>query len=108
MRLKPVFGATLAIMLWCIACSAWWFFATRDDYARLAVARACHGLESPVHVSAAQCAAEKPSDLLAFKAKIDAKARDSRLAAAAGGAVAAGLLMLVNRRLRMRARRDAI
>ena len=98
MRGRIVLAATLAIIVWCVGCSLWWFVATRDDYSRLAIATECFGRAAPAPL-ALRCAGTKRSDIVFFKSAIDRKARNSRLAAAGGGALAALLLILLNQRL---------
>jgi hypothetical protein len=100
-----ILAATLVIIVWCASCSLWWFVATRDDYARLAVATECFDRGAPPLPS--RCARVKRSDIVFYKRTIDRKARNSRLASAGGGAVAVLLLILLNQRINRRARRQA-
>ena len=87
----------IGIVIWILICSAGWFVATRDDYAKLNAASACYsnGLKAPVSVSS--CANVKPSDVLVYKASIDRKAIISRITAALGSAAALALWLLLGR-----------
>ena len=94
-----VAASVLGIIAWVIICAGYWFVATRDDYAKLASARACYSANGLVHDTIPQCATIKPSDAQFYKSEIDRKARNSRLASAFGGLVAV-ILIMVSRRKR--------
>ncbi|HTS39675.1 MAG TPA: hypothetical protein VMH84_03930 [Xanthobacteraceae bacterium] len=96
---KHVVAWVLGIIIWVMICASYWFVATRDDYAKLNAARACYGANDLTRSSNPQCATIKPSDALFYKSEIDRKARNSRLASAFGGLVAA-ILIMVSRRKR--------
>ena len=100
MRFSVVIAWTAGIVVWCLICSGWWYIATRDDYARLDLARACYSSEARPPVTGSQCTSAKPSDIRLYEAAIDRRASISRLASALGGAAAIALLIHSNRRLR--------
>jgi anti-sigma-K factor RskA len=85
------------ILVWVLTCSIVWFAATRDDYAKMNAAAACFSAEPRTHVDVLRCADAKRSDVAVFKAKIDRKARLSRVAAALGSAAALALWFLFGR-----------
>jgi hypothetical protein len=87
----------IGIVIWVMLCSAGWFVATRDDYARLNAATACYSTSLKSPVSGPQCANVKPSDIRTYKAAIDRKAAISRIAAALGTAAALALWLLLGR-----------
>src|SRR5689334_5168833 len=95
-RVSSILLWTGAIFLWAVLCSGGWLVSTREDYARLAVARACEAmtdqarLADPLCVTAGSAAADF--------AEIDRKARISRLAAAGGGVVVLLIAMASRRR----------
>lgn len=95
---KAVIIWSAVIIVWAVACTNWWWTASRDDYAKLAAARACYSSASQPQNSSPQCANIKPTDMLTYKASIDHRARTSRLAAAFGTMVLL-ILMIVMRRL---------
>ena len=89
-----------AMILWCVLCVVWWTVGTHEDYARLAVARACYPAGSQPQRAAAQCAGVKPEDIVFYKASIDRKAAISRLGAAFGCMVLAMSIVVTRRRAR--------
>ena len=97
-RLSFVLAWTAAIVLWAMLCAGVWFMTTRDDYARLAVARACEGKAEQARLADPDCVAA--GSVTANFAEIDRKARISRLAAAGGGAIA--VLIIIMSRPRQR------
>jgi len=84
-----------------LICSGAWFAATRQDYAKLAEARACYDANVHTHNSLLQCENIKPSDAVFYKSEIDRKARISRLASAFGGLVAAIVMIATSRTRRV-------
>ena len=96
---KQVAAWVLGIIAWVLICAGYWFVATRDDYAKLNVARACYNANGLAHSTSPSCVGIKPSDAQFYKSEIDRKARNSRLASAFGGLVAA-ILIMVSRRKR--------
>ena len=84
---------TIGIVVWVLICSGGWYVATRNDYAMLALSRACYVAQVP----SAQCEDMRPSDILRYKAAIDRKAAISRLAGAAGAAAAIAALIAFRR-----------
>jgi hypothetical protein len=87
----------IAIVIWVLICSAGWYVATRDDYAKLHAARACYSANLQPQDTGSQCANTKPSDILLYKSAIDRKAAVSRVAAGLGAAAALGLWFLLGR-----------
>jgi len=94
-----VVACVLGIIAWVIICAGYWFVATRDDYAKLASTQTCYSVSGHVQNTIPQCANIKPSDAQFYKSEIDRKARNSKLASAFGGLVAA-ILIMVSRRKR--------
>lgn len=97
-RLSFVLAWTAAIVLWAMLCAGGWFIATRDDYARLAVAHACEAKTEQARLADPECAAA--GSAAANFAEINRKARISRLAAAGGGVVAVLIIIMSRRRQR--------
>ena len=95
---NQIAGWVLGIIAWVIICAGYWFVATRDDYAQLAAARACYRANNLARSTMSQCATIKPFDAQFYKSEIDRKARNSRLASAFGGLVAAILIMISRRK----------
>lgn len=95
---KAVIIWSAVIIVWAVACASWWWAASRDDYAKLAAARACYSSASQARNSSPQCANIKPTDMLTYKASIDHRARTSRLAAAFGTMVLLILMIVIRRR----------
>ena len=96
-RLSFVLAWTSAIVLWAMLCAGAWFFLTREDYARLAMAHACEAKTEQARLADPECAAA--GSAAANFAEINRKARISRLTAAGGGAVAV-LIIVISRRRR--------
>jgi hypothetical protein len=86
-----------AIIIWCVTCAGGWVVATREDYARLAAARACYSTDSQSQSPSSQCANIKPSDQLLYQAAIDRKAAISRVTASLGSMVLIILVIVMRR-----------
>jgi hypothetical protein len=84
------------IIIWCATCAGGWVVATRDDYARLAAARACYRTDSQSQTTSSQCANTNPSDVLLYQAAIDRKAAISRVTGSLGS-MALIILMIITR-----------
>ena len=95
-RLSFVLAWTAAIVLWAMLCAGGWFMATRDDYAHLAVARACEVKTEQARLADPGCVAA--GSAAAHFAEINRKARISRLAAAGGGVIAVLIIIMSRRR----------
>jgi hypothetical protein len=87
---------TAVIVLWAMLCAGGWWYSTRDDYSRLAVARACEAMSEQTRLADPRCASA--SSAAADFAEINRKARISRLAAAGGGLVVLLIAMASRRR----------
>jgi len=87
---------TGAIFLWAVLCSGGWFLSTREDYARLAVARACEAMTDQARLADSRCVSA--GSAAADFAEINRKARISRLAAAGGGVIVLLVAMASRRR----------
>src|SRR5579862_651075 len=76
------FGPVAGMVLWAVICSVAWSISTRDDYAHLAVARACYSVAAETRAGDSRCGGIGPPD--AYMGEVNRKARISRLAAAGG------------------------
>lgn len=97
---KVVAVWTNVIIVWILFCSGWWYASSRDDYAKLAAARACYSSASEPQSTAPRCVNIKPADMLVYKVNIDHRALISRLAGALGAMAAIGALILGRRQAR--------
>jgi len=94
----PVATWSAGILIWCVMCVGGWVLATREDYARLAVARACYTVGES-QTTPSRCADIKRSDMLIYKAAIDRKATISRISASFGSMALIISLVFVRRRV---------